>query len=57
MAERTTTCLYASTPTDDFVLERSGSFVLGVGLGGHGFKFGPAIGDRLADLAERALGR
>ena len=57
VAERTTTCLYASTPTDDFVLERSGSFVLGVGLGGHGFKFGPAIGDRLADLAERALGR
>lgn len=56
-AVRTTTCLYASTPTDDFVLDRSGSFVLGVGLGGHGFKFGPAIGERLADLAERALGR
>jgi len=57
VAVRTTTCLYASTPTDDFVLDRSGSFVLGVGLGGHGFKFGPAIGERLADLADDALGR
>ena len=56
-AVRTTTCLYASTPTDDFCLDRSGSFVLGVGLGGHGFKFGPAIGERLAELAERALDR
>lgn len=53
---RSTTCLYASTPTDDLVMERTGSLVLGVGLGGHGFKFGPAVGDRLADLAERALG-
>jgi sarcosine oxidase len=52
---RSTTCLYASTPTDDFVLDRSGSLVLGVGLGGHGFKFGPALGDRLASLVERAL--
>jgi sarcosine oxidase len=53
---RSTTCLYASTSTDDFVLDRTGSLVLGVGLGGHGFKFGPAVGERLADLAERALG-
>ncbi len=53
---RSATCLYASTPNDDFVLDRTGSLVLGVGLGGHGFKFGPAIGERLADLAERALG-
>ena len=54
---RATTCLYASTPTDDLVMDRTGSLVLGVGLGGHGFKFGPAVGERLADLAERALGR
>lgn len=54
---RATTCLYASTPTDEFVLERTGSLVLGVGLGGHGFKFGPAVGERLAELVDHALGR
>ena len=52
---RATTCLYASTPTDDLVLDRAGSLVVGVGLGGHGFKFGPAVGDRLADLTDDAL--
>jgi sarcosine oxidase len=45
-----------TTPTDDLVMDRTGSLVVGIGLGGHGFKFGPAVGDRLADLAERALG-
>ena len=29
---------------------------MGVGFGGHGFKFTPAIGERLADLADEALG-
>lgn len=46
------TCLYASTPDDSFVLDRVGRLVVGVGLGGHGFKFTPAIGSRLADLAD-----
>jgi len=46
------TCLYASTPDDDFVLDRVGPVVLGVGFGGHGFKFAPAVGSMLADLAE-----
>lgn len=46
------TCLYASTPDDAFVLDRVGRIVVGVGLGGHGFKFTPAIGARLADLAD-----
>ena len=49
-------CLYASSPTDDFVLDRRGAVVVGVGFGGHGFKFTPAIGERLADLADEALG-
>ena len=44
-------CLYATTPTDDFVLDRRGPIVIAAGLGGHGFKFGPAIGRILADLA------
>jgi len=55
-AVRSTVCLYASSPTDDFVLDRRGAVVVGVGFGGHGFKFTPAIGGRLADLADEALG-
>ncbi|MGI8824917.1 MAG: FAD-dependent oxidoreductase [Chloroflexota bacterium] len=46
------TCLYASTPDDDFVLDRVGGLVIGVGFGGHGFKFAPAIGRMIADLVE-----
>jgi sarcosine oxidase len=55
-ALRSTVCLYASSATDDFVLDRDGPIVVGVGFGGHGFKFAPAIGERLADLADEALG-
>jgi sarcosine oxidase len=55
-AVRHTVCLYASSSTDDFVLDRRGPIVVGVGFGGHGFKFAPAIGARLADLADEALG-
>lgn len=47
-----TRCLYATTPTEDFVLDRVGSIVVGVGFSGHGFKFTPAIGRVLADLAD-----
>jgi sarcosine oxidase len=55
-AVRSTVCLYASSATDDFVVDRDGPIVVGVGFGGHGFKFTPAIGERLADLADEALG-
>jgi sarcosine oxidase len=55
-ARRSTVCLYASSPNDDFVLDRRGPIVVGVGFGGHGFKFAPAIGAHLADLADEALG-
>jgi sarcosine oxidase len=55
-AVRSSVCLYASSPTDDFVLDRRDAVVVGVGFGGHGFKFTPAIGARLADLADEALG-
>lgn len=43
-------CLEASTPDDDFVLDRVGQIILAVGFGGHGFKFAPAIGEVIADL-------
>jgi sarcosine oxidase len=55
-ALRSAVCLYASSATDDFVLDRDGPIVVGLGFGGHGFKFAPAIGERLADLADEALG-
>ncbi len=46
-----TTCLYTTTPTQDFVLDRSGPVVVGAGFSGHGFKFVPEVGRRLAALA------
>jgi sarcosine oxidase len=55
-AQHSTVCLYASSASDDFVLDRDGAIVVGAGFGGHGFKFAPAIGERLADLADEALG-
>jgi sarcosine oxidase len=47
----TKTCLYTSTPTEDFVLDRVGNVVVGAGFSGHGFKFAPAIGSLLAGIA------
>ena len=44
------TCLYTSTPDDTFVLERRGRLVVGSACSGHGFKFTPLTGRRLADL-------
>ncbi len=45
------TCMYDNTANEDFVLERRGRVVSGAGTSGHGFKFGPLLGERLADLA------
>ncbi len=45
------TCLYTTTPDERFVLERRGRFVIGSACSGHGFKFAPAVGARLAELA------
>jgi sarcosine oxidase len=44
-------CLYDSTENEDFVLDRVGSVVVAAGFSGHGFKFGPALGDVLSRLA------
>jgi sarcosine oxidase len=48
------TCLYTTTPDGDFILERHGDVVVGSACSGHGFKFTPLIGRRLADLAAPA---
>jgi len=51
----THTCLYTTTADERFILERRGRIVVGSACSGHGFKFAPAIGARLAALAEEAL--
>jgi sarcosine oxidase len=52
---RTETCLYTRRPDDEFLLARNGRIVVGSPCSGHGFKFAPVIGKRLAALAEQAL--
>ena len=46
------TCLYTNTDDESFVLERNGAVVIGSPCSGHGFKFAPFVGEKLADLAE-----
>jgi monomeric sarcosine oxidase len=48
------TCMYTTTPDEHFILERRGRVVIGSACSGHGFKFAPAIGARLAALAAQA---
>jgi len=45
------TCLYTMTADQDFLLDRAGPVVVGGGGSGHAFKFGPLLGEILADLA------
>jgi len=49
------TCMYTTTPDEHFILERRGKVVIGSACSGHGFKFAPAIGSRLAALAADIL--
>jgi len=51
----TQTCLYTTTGDERFILERRGRVVIGSACSGHGFKFAPAIGARLAALALETL--
>ena len=48
---RSRVCLYDNTSDDHFVLGKADGVVVGAGFSGHGFKFGPAIGEELATLA------
>jgi sarcosine oxidase len=45
-------CVYDNAADGDFVLDRVGRIVVGCGTSGHAFKFGPLLGELLADLAE-----
>jgi glycine/D-amino acid oxidase-like deaminating enzyme len=49
------TCLYTNTPDENFILERHERVVIGSPCSGHGFKFAPLIGERLAALAAEVL--
>jgi sarcosine oxidase len=48
-------CFYTNTDDLRFILERHGPIVVGSACSGHGFKFAPLIGERLAGLAAEAL--
>lgn len=51
---KSATCMYTVTPDRHFVIDlhpENQNVVLGCGFSGHGFKFAPAIGEILADLA------
>jgi len=45
------TCLYTSTATEDFILDRRGPFVICSACSGHGAKFAPLTGEIVAGLA------
>jgi monomeric sarcosine oxidase len=45
------TCLYTSTASEDFILDRRGPFVVCSPCSGHGAKFAPLIGEIAAGLA------
>jgi sarcosine oxidase len=49
------TCMYTTTPDEGFILERRGRVVIGSPCSGHGFKFAPAVGARLARMAASIL--
>jgi sarcosine oxidase len=44
-------CIYDISPDHNFIIDRIGDVVIGCGTSGHGFKFGPLIGEWLAELA------
>jgi sarcosine oxidase len=54
MPHRSETCFYTNTDDEHFVIEQHGRVVVGSACSGHGFKFAPLIGRKLADLAETA---
>ena len=45
------TCLYTSTASEDFILDRQGPFVIASACSGHGAKFAPLLGEIIAGLA------
>ena len=44
------TCLYTTTPSEDFIIDRQGSIVVCSPCSGHGAKFAPLIGELVTGL-------
>ena len=42
---------WTMTPDTDFVIDVDGPLVVACGCSGHAFKFGPALGELVADIA------
>ena len=47
---RKKTCFYTVAPDEEFIYEQKEGVHVLTGFSGHGFKFGPVIGDRFADM-------
>ncbi|MHB8571980.1 MAG: FAD-dependent oxidoreductase [Candidatus Dormibacteria bacterium] len=45
-------CVYTSTPDEDFAIALAGLVTVVSACSGHGFKFGPALGQLVADVVE-----
>jgi glycine/D-amino acid oxidase-like deaminating enzyme len=45
------TCLYTTTASEDFILDRQGPFVIASPCSGHGAKFAPLVGEFITGLA------
>ena len=43
-------CPYDNTADEEFIVERIDGIVVGAGTSGHAFKFGPLLGEQLAQL-------
>ena len=43
-------CPYDNTADEDFIVDRINDVVVGAGTSGHAFKFGPLLGEQLAQL-------
>ena len=43
---------WTMTPDGDFAIGRRGAIVVAAGCSGHAFKFGPALGELVADVAD-----
>jgi sarcosine oxidase len=48
------TCIYTNTADEGFVIEGHGRIVVASACSGHGFKFAPLLGERIAELARSA---
>lgn len=52
-----TTCLYTTTPSEDFLIDRVGPILVCSPCSGHGAKFAPLVGELTADLVDGVTDR